>query len=120
MTTTAAKLEAAITACDAADAAWERACDMSNRVKRAARTLEAGGTLLQTAEDCLYDVCRTELSFTRTYDLTLKEAAAVALRITEAAEKAAWAAWQDAITEVEKAEKAAARAERRREARKAA
>lgn len=114
------KLEAAIIACDAADRAWERACDNSKRVKRAARILSEGGTLNESGEDCLYDACRTELSFNLTYNLTLKEAASMALRITAAAENAAWAAWQDAITVVEQAEKAAARNERRREARKAA
>ena len=115
MTAKITKLEAAQTAHDAAEAAWERAAYVHGQVLRVCRTLREGGTINERAEDVLVDAVRAKLG-SKAYNLGHEVLAEQACTITYAARTEAFAAWTAAIDALQAAEKAAARNARRRAA----
>lgn len=115
MTTKITKLEAATSAHDAAEAAWERAAYVHGQVLRVCRTLREGGTINERAEDVLVDAVRAKIG-SKAYNLGHEVLAEQARSITYAAQTEAFAAWTAAIDALEAAEKAAARNARRRAA----
>lgn len=115
MTAKITKLEAAQTAHDAAEAAWERAAYVHGQVLRVCRTLREGGTINERAEDVLVDAVRAKLG-SKAYNLGHEVLAEQARAITYAAQTEAFTAWTAAIDALEAAEKAAARNARRRAA----